>query len=181
MVISLFELAGHLGTRISPAVSLASVVRIASSDIVWDATVPAGDTLMVETSIDGGISWQPATNGAAISGLTYDLDVTAKTLMIRETLSGSYDLKLHRLVARVLPIDPVFAYYRIPEDFDLGDIVTVQNPVWGKSLDLRVAEVRVVLDGGKSPRTEVVFGAPWPNLIDSVKRAINQAGPEIRR
>lgn len=183
-MLSLLELCGQSGTRVSPTISLAPVGRVDSSVIVWDETVPAGGSITVETSLNGGSTWQAAVNGAAISGLNSGDDVTGKTLTIRETLKQVVHadvLALHRLIATVTPLPPNLPYYRIPEDFDLGDIVTVQNPAWGKSMDLRVAEIRVILDGASSPRTEISFGAPWPNLIDSVKRAIAQAGPELRR
>lgn len=58
------------GTRISPALSLASAVRAGSTLVSWNATTDAGTSVTVETSPTGSGSWSSATNGGAITGIT---------------------------------------------------------------------------------------------------------------
>lgn len=70
--ISLFVVGAYSssGTRVSPALSCAAVGRAAATLTSWTATVPDEAALTVETSIDNGSSWQAATNGGAISGIS---------------------------------------------------------------------------------------------------------------
>lgn len=56
------------GTRVSPPLAVGAG-KIAGSKITWDATVPPGGTLLVETSIDNGATWQAATSGYPIPRL----------------------------------------------------------------------------------------------------------------
>lgn len=59
------------GNRLSPALSLAPVGRLGSSLVAWDDNLPGlGTSLQMETSVDGGVSWQVATNGGPIANLT---------------------------------------------------------------------------------------------------------------
>ncbi len=50
------------------SISGASIVK--NSTITWTSLVPANTTLTIQTSIDGGTSWQTCTNGQTIPGLT---------------------------------------------------------------------------------------------------------------
>lgn len=59
---------------------------IAGSRIVWDAQLNGGGVL-VETSVDGGASWQEATNGAAIPRLRQGDVRSARTVLTRVTLT----------------------------------------------------------------------------------------------
>jgi hypothetical protein len=55
------------GNRVSPAITAFNGVSpIISSMISWDATTPAGTAVTVETSLDGGHSFQTAVNGGPI-------------------------------------------------------------------------------------------------------------------
>jgi len=63
------ELAGTFtnGHRVSPAIiAFNGVSPIISSMISWDANTPAGTAVTVETSLDGGHSFQTAVNGGPI-------------------------------------------------------------------------------------------------------------------
>lgn len=64
------------GTRISPALSLLNVGKLGGSLTAWNANLPTNTTLAVATSIDSGTSWQTATNGGSITGLTGQPDPT---------------------------------------------------------------------------------------------------------
>lgn len=72
------------GTRVSPALSLSTLAAVDSSSVSWTATTPTGTTVKIETSVDGGSTWQVATNGGTISGATSGGSVTS-----RATLTGN--------------------------------------------------------------------------------------------
>lgn len=69
------------GTRITPSLSLTSVTpRSDNSSCTWSAQLGTGNTLFVDTSIDGGTSWQNVeTNGGSIPGITAEMYLSAVT------------------------------------------------------------------------------------------------------
>ena len=58
------------GTRISAAIDLSAITALAYCGIGWETTLPAGTQVVIATSVDGGVSYSPATNGNCPSGLT---------------------------------------------------------------------------------------------------------------
>ena len=70
------------GNRLSPTIDLSTVGTVDTSTISWAETLN-GETITIETSVDGGSTWQTATNGSSILNLT-DIDTT---LDIKQTLS----------------------------------------------------------------------------------------------
>lgn len=80
-------------------------------------------------------------------------------------------LEMQRLTSFETEIMPRGPYvYR--EDWDLGDVVTVQNKRWGVSVDARVAEVLEVYEPG-GMRLDVTFGTALPTLVDRVRQAVD--------
>lgn len=65
-------------------------------------------------------------------------------------------------------------------DYDLGDIVTLQNKDWGVTLDARITEVKEIYESGKL-QVDVTFGNDRPTLIDKIKQELSQTSAEIRR
>lgn len=61
----------------------------------------------------------------------------------------------------------IFTYKK---DFELGDIVTVQNKNWGISQDLRIISIMEVYES--NPRMSFVFGEPQPTLANKIKNYI---------
>jgi hypothetical protein len=59
---------------------------VTASVIRWQATVPAGATATFETSINGGASWDPATNNAPIPRLRAG-DTLTRAVLTRVTLT----------------------------------------------------------------------------------------------
>ena len=53
-------------------------------------------------------------------------------------------------------------------DFDLGDIVTCHDHLWGITLDTRITEIEEVYEGNKT-EINVTFGNNVPTLIDKIK------------
>ena len=62
---------------------------LAGSVITWTARVPPGATLRVKTSVDGGASWQAATNGAPIPRLVAGTTV-AKVVLVRVSMAVAH-------------------------------------------------------------------------------------------
>lgn len=68
-------------------IDLTPVGRAATSHLTWSATTPAGTTITIETSLDGGLTWAPAVNGGPVLGIHLGEDLTGRMLWIRATLS----------------------------------------------------------------------------------------------
>lgn len=66
------------------------------------------------------------------------------------------------------------------EDYDLGDIVTVQNKDWGVTMDSRITEVKEIYEASGF-QLDVVFDNDKPNLTDKVKRGFNEFKNEVTR
>lgn len=56
-------------------------------------------------------------------------------------------------------------------DYDLGDIVTIQDKRWGLTIDTRITEIEEVYEGGKV-EINPTFGNNVPTLIDKIKRMV---------
>lgn len=83
------DTAGHLYTPLSgrwTAPSLPVPEGVVTASVVhWTQTVPPGTSVVVETSIDGGLTWQPATNFGPVPHLSVG------TTAVREVLHrGNY-------------------------------------------------------------------------------------------
>ncbi|WP_249365246.1 siphovirus ReqiPepy6 Gp37-like family protein [Cytobacillus citreus] len=66
------------------------------------------------------------------------------------------------------------------EDYDLGDIVTVQNVDWGVTLNARITEIKEIYEANGF-RIEAVFGNNRPTLIKKIKQELSQISGEVRR
>jgi hypothetical protein len=58
------------------------------------------------------------------------------------------------------------------KDWDLGDIVTVQDKKWGITLDTPITEVKEIYEPGGF-RLEATFGNTIPTLIERIKKTID--------
>ena len=65
-------------------------------------------------------------------------------------------------------------------DYDLGDIVTLQNKEWGVTLNARITEVKEIYEPGKTV-IELTFGNNRPTLISKVKQELSNIKAEITR
>jgi len=79
--------AATTGTWTAPSISINSVSTIASSTITWDTSLSTGGTVTVQTSIDGGSTYQTCTSGGIIPGLTNGSSGTGKSVIVKVTLS----------------------------------------------------------------------------------------------
>lgn len=62
--------------------------------------------------------------------------------------------------------------FRYEEDWNLGDIVTVQNKKWGITLDTRITEVIEIYERNGF-RLGVAFGSNIPTLVEKIKQEID--------
>ncbi len=140
------------GTRISPPLDLSPAGIAGGSDVAWQANVPAGTALTVETSLDGGATWSPATNGGAVAGIARGMDLTGRSLLVRTTLAGPGTVTpdLQELTVTVPPVGGIVDYEETTkEDFEAGTLTNVVAKVEG---DLELATKpayasRVLADG----------------------------------
>lgn len=65
-----------------------------------------------------------------------------------------------------------FGSFIYGQDWELGDIVTVQNRKWGVTLDSRVVEVKEIYEVGGF-QLEATFGNNIPTIIDKIKKIMN--------
>lgn len=75
------------GTWQSASTSITSITTIASSVISWDTSLSTGGTVTVQSSIDGGSSWQNCTSGSLIPGLTSGVSGTGKSVLTKALFS----------------------------------------------------------------------------------------------
>lgn len=65
-------------------------------------------------------------------------------------------------------------------DYDLGDLVTIQNKDWNITMDSRITEIKEIYETGGF-RIEATFGNNIPTLIDKVRQELSQISGEIRK
>lgn len=77
------------GQWTSQSISLASLGNYGTSMIEWDTNqIPTSCQVAAVTSIDGGSTYQPVTNGGAISGLTSGQSLSGKSLLVQLQLTA---------------------------------------------------------------------------------------------
>jgi hypothetical protein len=65
-------------------------------------------------------------------------------------------------------------------DYDLGDIVTIQNREWGITRDARITEIKEIYEPGGF-QIEATFGESRPTLIKKLKQELAQISGEVRK
>lgn len=85
-----------------------------------------------------------------------------------------------QIMESVMTKEKNFSSFIYEEDWDLGDIVTVQNKDWGITLDTRITEVKEIYEPSNY-QIEATFGQSRPTLIDKIKQQFAQLSPEVRR
>src|SRR5258706_3694496 len=79
------------GIRISNATSLTSVGIANTGVTAISETVPTGTSVEVDTSFDGGATWQPVTDRTAIAGLIAGASLSGISLTTRQVLTITGD------------------------------------------------------------------------------------------
>ncbi|MFL0365390.1 siphovirus ReqiPepy6 Gp37-like family protein [Pseudobacillus sp. 179-B 2D1 NHS] len=66
------------------------------------------------------------------------------------------------------------------QDYDLGDIVTLQNREWGLTLNSRLTEIKEIYEPAGF-QIEATFGNKKPTLIDKIKQGLARMNPELTK
>ena len=70
--------------------------------------------------------------------------------------------------------------FEYEKDWDVGDIVTVQNKDWGLTMDVRITEVEEVYEASGF-KLNVIFGKSLPTLLQKLKSSLNEFKRESTR
>ncbi len=63
--------------------------------------------------------------------------------------------------------------YKYGVDWNLGDVVTIQNKQWGVTLDSRITEVTEIYEPAGF-QLRATFGSNIPTLVERVKKELDQ-------
>jgi Siphovirus ReqiPepy6 Gp37-like protein len=66
------------------------------------------------------------------------------------------------------------------KDYDLGDIVTIQNREWGVTRDARITEIKEIYEPNGF-QIEATFGESRPTLVKKLKQELSQISGEVRK
>lgn len=154
------------GNRIY-SIDLTPVGKPADSLIEWQETLN-GETITIETSVDGQQTWQQPTNGGSIPNLPSDLD--GVNLDVRQTLNTE-DYTVTPIL-EYLKTEVISAYnatgYRLSPIMDISATDTVMNSniTWNWTLNGQTAtiETNVSLDGTWQGWKTVADGDSIPDL-----------------
>lgn len=70
--------------------------------------------------------------------------------------------------------------FKYQKDYDLGDVITIQNSDWNISMDAQITDIKEIYETSGF-RIEATFGNNRPTLIQKIKQEFNQISGEIRR
>lgn len=70
--------------------------------------------------------------------------------------------------------------FKYEVDYDLGDVVTIQNVDWGVTMDTRITEIKEIYEAG-GYKLEATFGNNRPTLIKKIKQELGQISGEVRK
>ena len=73
------------------ALSISAAGIVQSSQMSWEQVLPNGCTILRETSIDNGASWQAIMSGSAVPNLLPGMVVTGRSVSYRDTLTLGSD------------------------------------------------------------------------------------------
>lgn len=101
---------------------------------------------------------------------------------IVQTLTDRGQQQLNEMIQEEYLEGQVLTYspFKYEEDYDLGDIVTVQNKDWGVTMNTRITEVKEIYETS-GYRIEAVFGTNRPTLIKKIKQELSQISGEVRK
>ena len=71
--------------------------------------------------------------------------------------------------------------FKYERDYNLGDIVTIQNKDWGITMDARITEIKEIYEASSGFSIEATFGNNRPTLIQKIKQELSQISGEVRR
>lgn len=168
-----------VGTWISPPLALPED-PIAGSILFWDATLPDGSTMLVETSVDNGASWQMVTNRGPVDRLPIGSS-TAKALLVRVTMTrldaNDPTPRLHRMELRVAidsSVDELVPLgYFMLTDAEVIDTVD-------RGLVVRLSGVDLSYRVARNTWDETLVIAEGTNFNTAIETVISNRYPQAR-
>src|SRR6266700_1773870 len=103
-----FSLTGATGNRVSPAYDLSNAGVLGSSHIHWNVVTGQNNVFTIQSSIDGGVTFQVCTNDNAIPGLFPGQNMPGQTLILKELFTSS-DGSVATLLSVAVAIVPAAA------------------------------------------------------------------------
>lgn len=104
-----------------------------------------------------------------------DLDTVAK--LQQRGLQRLAELAPQQVFSgRILKASP----FEYEKDYDLGDIVTIQNKDWGVTLDARITEITETYEPAGFD-IDATFGSARPTFIETIKTELSQTENEVTR
>lgn len=76
----------YSGSRTSAPLSLGGILEYESSSVTWTEILD-GQTIVIESSVDGGATWSVCTNGGPIAGLTVGETLKDVSVLLRQNFS----------------------------------------------------------------------------------------------
>ena len=147
------------GVRVSPTIDVGVYgTSVGGSRIDWWSTV---NGVLVETSVDGGVTWSTAVNHTPITGLTVGTDTTNKYLMVRQTLTTADVVNNPAMLTKLRVV--LYATKATNSDRS-GLTTTILNPLTLSELNSLPIE-NIENDGGKMARPGYVI---IPTQVDPI-------------
>ncbi len=118
-----------------------------------------------------------------LNGLTQEeyLEAQLLTPIVRTRTTNEYSfLSTFQISENQVKETEMLSPFNYEIDYDLGDIVTIQNPDWGITLNTRITEIKEIyeINGFK---LEASFGNNRPTLIQKIKQELGQMSGEVRK
>lgn len=165
------------GTWVSAPIPLPTA-PLAGTLLAWTATIPAGATLTVETSVDNGASWQTATNQDPIPNLSIGITVLG-SVMVRVTMTRTNwtvaTPSLTALNVRLSSDQGVSEY--CPLGVFLLDDVAVTDTASGAYVEIAGADLSRKVDRNAWDTTYTV--QPGTNYSDAIAAMLQDRMPDI--
>jgi hypothetical protein len=97
------------------------------------------------------------------------LDCSSAEDLDELTIEGNRKLEEYKKIVALESKVMDYGSFIYGQDWDLGDIVTIQNRKWNLTMDTRIVEAKEIFEAGGF-NLEVVFGSNIPTLIDKIKK-----------
>ena len=166
-------------------INLSRLGRYQSSRFTFNASTPSGTSAIVEYSLDNQ-AWHPLQSGGSLPFQEGDW-LNDKVVYLRQRLSTSdqtispsisgFKYEINGYHTKESVSTATFVY---EDDWNLGDIVSLQNQDWGVTLDSRITEVTEVYERD-GMQLSAVFGQSRPTLISKIKQELAGMKNEIVR
>lgn len=167
------------GQQLNPPVIFSPEFDNIKSQEFTDSLINYG-TYAIVAGQDEGADREVVMLGSDATGLDrHVIFVDARDVQDVDDLPGRGEAKLaeHQRVisfqAEVLTQGP----FKYQQDWNVGDVVTVQNKDWNLTMDTRITEVTEVYEPGGF-KLNVVFGNSLPTLVGLIKRQIRGINTE---